>query len=185
MKKQEALKRIVEVLRPIMMSFYKKNEFIRYRGYRFDDDGNVFYELDDKCNAKEKFIKDFNDPVASMIDDGHVEVSIMDEVLEEIMSLNLAYISFQSQKRAVTERPDYVYTQWHTDLRLLYHVFIDEEYAVKSLLKVSDIWLIPGIVKMVYAISRKYDYEADRTGINEAQRCASEYIHMLYEESVA
>ena len=164
MRKQEALKEMVGVLRPIMMSFYKKNEFIRYRGYRFDDDGNIFYEPDDKCDAKEKFIEDFNDPAVPMIDDGHVEASIMDEVLEEIMSLNLAYSSYQSQKRSVSERPDYVYTQWHTDLRQLYHVFIDEEYAVRSLLKVSNIWLIPGIVKMVYAISRKYDYEADRTG---------------------
>ena len=182
MEKLEALKGIVEILRPIMMSFYKKNGMIEYRGYHFDDDGRIFYDLDDECNAKEKFIKDFSDPVADMVEDGAFEVSTMDRILKEIMNLNLGYESFQSQKRHVLENPDYYYSWWHSDLGKLYHVFIDEEYAMKSLLKVSNIWLVPGIVKMVYAISRKCDFDADRSSINKAIHYSYAYLDEVYKE---
>ena len=48
MSKTDAIRRIVEILTPYMLKFYKTNKSVYYLGYRFNDDGTMYNEYDVK-----------------------------------------------------------------------------------------------------------------------------------------
>ena len=226
MSKTDAIRRIVEILTPYMLQFYKKNKFVYYLGYRFNDDGSMYNEFDVKCaevihqaralgvsrkhiietfgdrlddyivdaycnikpkkSIKERFIDDFKDYM-SVFDDHSYEISIKDKILSSIMQLKLdRYKDFESKKWLLsTDDALLVYAPWRIDIGKLLHVFIDKDYAVKTLQNVDDPLLILGVVQMVYLMAHKFGMIIDEKAKSEAIYCALVYVRTVYGEAAA
>lgn len=226
MSKTDAIRRIVEILTPYMLKFYKTNKSVYYLGYRFNDDGTMYNEYDAKyaetihkaralgvsrkliietfgnrlddyivdayCNIKpkksikERFIEDFKDHM-SVFEDGDFEISIIDQILSGIMQLKLdRYKDFEFKKSLLySDDALLVYVPWRIYIGTLLHIFIDKDYAVKTLQNVENPLLVLGVVQMAYVMAKKNGMIIDEKAMSEAIHCALVYIHTTYGEAAA
>ena len=226
MSKTDRIRRIVEIMTPYMLQFYKKNKGVHDLGYRFSIDGTMYNEYDVKyaeaiqkaralgasrkliietfgdrlndyfvdayCNIKPKktikarFIEDLKDYM-TIFDDNSFEISIKDQILKGIMQLKLdRYKDFESKKWLLgTENAYMVYVPWRIEIGKLLHIFIDKDYAVKTLQNVENPLLVLGLVQMVLVAARKFGMIIDEKAKAEAIDCALIYIRTAYGEAAA